>query len=270
MSSDRPNDDLFANHKQIISITTLTRSTVSESSEILKSLGVSPASSTAPAVPSDFTSPAFPFSASTKSTAALPKNIVTYNENNDLSVFIYAKGIQKAKEKNPPNEFKHLWVSKTYIVTAETFPNNRRRMEVIARKEMLLSPIENAISTMTNKNVELREKIAVVANAPPGPVDVGPLSMNLNGMIDAAVNGGTQKYIEAFLSPEFLTENAANAAQAQKQQEELKQSIRDQVSELKVGLQVFGSRCDEKLKGLYDHLCGFYNQMQVKTASVTK
>ena len=50
---------------------------------------------------------------------------------------------------------------------------------------------------------------AQVSKAPPGPVDVGPLSMALNGTIDAAVNGGTQKYIEAFLTAEF-----AQAAEA--------------------------------------------------------
>jgi hypothetical protein len=41
-----------------------------------------------------------------------------------------------------------------------------------------------------------------------GAVDVGPLSMALNGTIDAAVNGGTQKYIEAFLTDEFKNLNA--------------------------------------------------------------
>ena len=98
---------------------------------------------------------------------------------------------------------------------------------------------------------------------------VGPLSMNLNGMIDAAVNGGTQKYIEAFLSPEFLVENAHLGPLASQQQSELKQSIRDQISELRVGLDVFGRRCDEKLRGLFDHLNGFYSQMVSKTQSVT-
>lgn len=48
------------------------------------------------------------------------------------------------------------------------------------------------------------KNVCSVRNAPgSGPVDVGPLSMNLNGMIDAAVNGGTGKYVEAFLSRDY-------------------------------------------------------------------
>jgi hypothetical protein len=60
-----------------------------------------------------------------------------------------------------------------------------------------------------------------VSKAPPGPVDVGPLSMALNGTIDAAVNGGTQKYIEAFLTAEFA--QAAEATGDAATLEEVKQ-----------------------------------------------
>ncbi len=53
------------------------------------------------------------------------------------------------------------WVSKTYVVTQETFPNNRRRMEVVQRRETLLTPIDNAITTMRNKTAELRDKVTL-------------------------------------------------------------------------------------------------------------
>jgi hypothetical protein len=144
-------------------------------------------------------------------------------------------------------------------VTAEAFPSNRRRQEVVGRRETVLSPISNAIATMRAKNAELRDKVATVASAPPGPVDVGPLSMNLNGMIDAAVNGGTQKYIEAFLSAQYLAENDDDLSLARAQQAELKASIVEQIADLKVALDLFGVRCDEKLRGLYDHLRGHNN-----------
>lgn len=85
-----------------------------------------------------------------------------------------------------------LWVTKTYIFTKDSFPTNRRRCEVVDRKEVSLSPIENALSAMVTKNMELDQQIETVSKAPPGAVDVGPLSMLLNGMIDAAVNGGAR------------------------------------------------------------------------------
>lgn len=160
-------------------------------------------------------------------------------------------------------------MSKSLIVTAEAFPSNRRRQEVVARRETLLSPIANAIATMRAKNAELRDKVATVASAPPGPVDVGPLSMNLNGMIDAAVNGGTQKYIEAFLSAQYLIENESEVELAQQQQSELKASIVEQIADLKVALDLFGVRCDEKLRGLYDHLRGHSQHKQQTHATHT-
>lgn len=278
MSSDRPTEELLAAHKQIISITTLTRATPAEAAETIKALGASPtapgnSANCGPLIPLTVGGPQGSndvLSGRRAAFAALPKNVATYREHNDLSVFIYAKGLQK--DKKNPNEFRHLWVQKTSIVTAESFPSNRRRMECKSRREVLVSPIENAIQTMKNKNAELREKVAVVASAPAGPVDVGPLSMNLNGMIDAAVNGGTNKYIEAFLSAKYIEENPGAEASdlAARQQIELKESISEQIAELKLGLDVFGKRCDEKLKGLYDHLCGFYATMKVSDTGEAK
>jgi len=159
-----------------------------------------------------------------------------------------------------------LWVSRTYIFAAESFPTNRRRVEVIDKKEVLLSPIQNALSTMINKNKELSEKIESAQTASAGPIDLNPLSMLLNGMIDAAVNGGTQKYIEAFMFPDFLQSNKDEASG--RYQQALKQSLRDQIAMLKKGLFVFGGRSDPSLKGLYDHLTAFYDEMVKKTEKV--
>jgi hypothetical protein len=267
MSSDRPSEELLVAHRQIISITTLTRATVQESADTLKLLGVTPGSSSAaPSSSSSSSSAAADPLQGRKPHAAPPKNVAAYRDQNDISVFIYAKAMQK--DKKNPNEHRHLWVCKTAIVTQESFPSNRRRMEVMARREVMVSPIENAIAAMKNKNAELRDKVSVVASAPPGPVDVGMLSMNLNGMIDAAVNGGTNKYIEAFLSQKYLEENPDALELAQAQQKELKASLAEQIADLKVGLDVFGKRCDEKLRGLYDHLIGFYAQMVGKTQKI--
>ena len=49
------------------------------------------------------------------------------------SVFSYSKAVQKSTEKKPANEFKTLWVTKTYIFTKDAFPTNRRRCEVRGR-----------------------------------------------------------------------------------------------------------------------------------------
>lgn len=196
-----------------------------------------------------------------------PPNVLKYKENNDLISFSYSKPIQKAKEKKPDNEFKHLWVLKTFVYAEESFPTNRRRVPVADRKEVLLSPVENAVRTILDKNEELHEKCNQVEISKDVSVDVGPLSMILNGMIDAAVNGGTWKYISAFLNDEFLQENAAepNAARLQK---ELKDALKEQQELLKKGLAVFGRRADPSLKGLLDHLQSSYAFMVTKTKAL--
>lgn len=251
MSSDEPTAEARAANNQIIGVTTLSRPSLQKRSELLKDRKTV-VNNTLPV----------PFQSVANAALAnqyVPLNVRTYRENaHSLGVFEYAKGVQKSTEKKPKNEFRDLWVLKTYVFTKETYPCTRRRMEVVARKEEMISPIQNALATIVAKNVELLEKVDKVKTAPPGPVDVGPLSMNLNGIIDAAVNGGTKLYIEAFLTEDYL---AANPSDGQ-QQTLLKDALRDQIKMLEGALEVFGRRCDDKLKALHEHLCKFYAQMK--------
>lgn len=86
--------------------------------------------------------------------------------------------------------------------------------------------------------------------------DVNLLSMILNGMIDAAVNGGTKHYIEAFLSPEYAAEFPDRAQLLT----ELRKALQQQSQLLGVGLELFRAKCGKSLQGLYDHLSGFYEE----------
>jgi hypothetical protein len=124
---------------------------------------------------------------------------------------------------------KSVFFSQVFLVSSHAFPANRRRCLVVSRSELMLPPIVNAVMSLVAKNKELKEKIDKTKQATNGAVaEIGSLSMALNGTphfaiisliflqnivdveklymtgtIDAAVNGGTQKYIEAFLTPEF-------------------------------------------------------------------
>lgn len=279
MTSERPSDELYAQHAQLISITTLSRPSEQQRWDMTGCNGWTKDKKTTRSglaqyelsiqemkEKSGHKTAAGPMVPSLQALKSIPGPIAKYREFNNLKCFTYSRGLQKSTEKKPQNEFKHLWVVKTFIFTQESFPCIRRRCEVVDRKELTLSPIENAIQTMTSKNVELLDKIDSVEQSTSPNVDVGPLSMLLNGMIDAAVMGGTQKYIEAFLDDEWLAENQ-NETSLQRQ-EELKQTIRDMIVHLKRGLDVFGKRVDVKLKGLYDHQCAFYDQMVQKTKAV--
>eukprot|EP00455_Lapot_gusevi_P001214 TRINITY_DN1049_c0_g1_i6.p1 TRINITY_DN1049_c0_g1~~TRINITY_DN1049_c0_g1_i6.p1 ORF type:complete len:893 (+),score=284.43 TRINITY_DN1049_c0_g1_i6:184-2679(+) len=231
MSSDVPPPEMMAQNDQIISITTLTLASEAELE------GKEPHW-----VGREHT---------------MPISVLRYAQNNDLKVFSYAKAVQKSTEKKPANEFKDLWVLKTLIVSEDSFPSNRRRVPVVHRQEVMIPPVQNAVIAIVSKNKELRDKVEQVSKAPEGPVDVGPLSMNLNGMIDAAVNGGTQKYVEAFLTPQFVLDNP----DAEPSVRQLKEALQQQLVDLRTGLDVFGRRCDEQLRGLHQHLSRYYEQM---------
>lgn len=62
-----------------------------------------------------------------------------------------------------------------------------------------MSPLENAIEVLENKNQQLRTLISQCQTRQ--MQNINPLTMCLNGVIDAAVNGGVARYQEVI----FLT-----------------------------------------------------------------
>lgn len=57
-----------------------------------------------------------------------------------------------------------------------------------------MSPLENAIEVIENKNLQLRTLITQCQTRQ--MQNINPLTMCLNGVIDAAVNGGLARYQE--------------------------------------------------------------------------
>lgn len=57
-----------------------------------------------------------------------------------------------------------------------------------------MSPLENAIEVLENKNQQLRTLISQCQTRQ--MQNINPLTMCLNGVIDAAVNGGVARYQE--------------------------------------------------------------------------
>jgi hypothetical protein len=72
-----------------------------------------------------------------------------------------------------------------------------------------------------HQNLEKRRSAGQVAV----PLNCNPLTMSLNGAVDAPVNGGLPMYRKAFLSREFARQNMNEAASVQR----LRQAIDDQV-----------------------------------------
>lgn len=84
------------------------------------------------------------------------------------------------------------------------------------------------------------------------------LTMKIQGVVDAAVNGGTTKYEEAFLVDEYLDCNPRD----QQMVERLKNLIADQIPILEVALQVHRAKVPSDLLPLHERLEECFLKMQ--------
>lgn len=107
--------------------------------------------------------------------------------------------------RDPGNEFKTLWIERTHLATSSGFPGLLRWQEVAGEpRTERVPPLVHACESVEAKTAELR-RLAADADAPDGNAATVQqrLSLSLQGVVDAAVNGGVAKYREAFLSHLF-------------------------------------------------------------------
>jgi hypothetical protein len=293
MSSDRPSDQLLSQHPRVVSIVILAIPPHEQRSAILQQYAETRGECVDDLLLTDqdrFEQWSFnsaPIASQVKPAAAPwvrfsaePTHVSKYKDHDNVAVLEYSRPWRRTVDNQPSaNEFSDLWLVRTYLVVQEAFPSNRRRIPVRGRLEQVVQPIVTAVEAVEKKTRELQVIMLSVRQHAGANVDVGPLSMNLNGMIDAAVNGGTNKYLEAFLTPAFVAPEsvvldeekqdvAGTLAERRRLQGELKGALRHQIAVLQQGLDLFGEKCSEKLRGLYEHLCGFYDQMTVKTQHI--
>ncbi len=93
------------------------------------------------------------------------------------------------------------WVLRTFSVTADRFPGTHRRSVVVHSAVVELNPVEFAIADLCNKNAKLREAITEAEGVPHGQGSQ-EFSQAINGVVDAAVNGGVTNFV-TLLSGEF-------------------------------------------------------------------
>lgn len=99
------------------------------------------------------------------------------------------------------NEFKSLWLERTIMTISSPLPGILRWFEVVESSVEEVAPIQFACETIDNVNKDVRALISqYVSDA---KRNINPLSMRLQGTIDANVMGGIAKYQQAFFTPEF-------------------------------------------------------------------
>ncbi|MEQ2208462.1 hypothetical protein XENOCAPTIV_001147, partial [Xenoophorus captivus] len=130
----------------------------------------------------------------------VPDNIKSFYKFNHIWRFRYDRPFHKGT-KDKENEFKSLWVERTTLTLVQSLPGISRWFEVEKRELVEVSPLENAIEVIENKNLQLRTLITQCQSRQ--MQNINPLTMCLNGVIDAAVNGGLARYQEAFRCSPF-------------------------------------------------------------------
>uniref|UniRef100_A0AAR2KW97 Dedicator of cytokinesis 3 n=1 Tax=Pygocentrus nattereri TaxID=42514 RepID=A0AAR2KW97_PYGNA len=186
----------------------------------------------------------------------VPDRIKSFYRVNNVRRFRYDRPFHKGP-KDKENEFKSLWIERTTLTLTHPLPGISRWFEVEKRELIEVSPLENAISVVENKNQELRTLISQYQHKQlHGNINL--LSMCLNGVIDAAVNGGIARYQEAFFDKEYIGTHPEDTEKIT----QLKDLMQDQVHILGVGLAVHEKLVHPEMRPLHKKLIDQFQMMR--------
>uniref|UniRef100_A0A452I8B0 Uncharacterized protein n=1 Tax=Gopherus agassizii TaxID=38772 RepID=A0A452I8B0_9SAUR len=177
----------------------------------------------------------------------IPDNIKSFYKVNHIWRFRYDRPFHKGT-KDKENEFKSLWVERTTLILVQSLPGISRWFEVEKREVVEMSPLENAIEVLENKNQQLRTLISQCQTRQ--MQNINPLTMCLNGVIDAAVNGGVARYQEAFFVKEYILNHPEDGEKITR----LRELMLEQAQILEFGLAVHEKFVPQDMRPLHKKL----------------
>ncbi|GAA5913444.1 hypothetical protein JCM6882_001962 [Rhodosporidiobolus microsporus] len=141
----------------------------------------------------------------------VPHYVRVWAQHNDVNTFSFTRPLTKDAEGRirSTSDFTTLWTEKTVLICEDTFPTVLRRSEVVEIRLIEISPVENALKDVQSKrheltNLERRYRALAETETDRRKINSNPLSMALNGAVDAPINQGIPTYRQAFLKPEFI------------------------------------------------------------------
>lgn len=149
-----------------------------------------------------------------------------------------------------------MWTKNTFVFTKDIFPTLHRCSEVIDKIEKEVSPIEVAVEALTARNEDLLHLVSKTYKA--GKLK-NNFTMTIKGSIDAAINGGTKKYKEAFLNEIFFSNASPGELQFVSQ---LEQKLEQHIEYLENALQVHKMYCPQNLVNLQNQLLLQFAQLK--------
>ncbi|ETE70379.1 Dedicator of cytokinesis protein 3, partial [Ophiophagus hannah] len=172
----------------------------------------------------------------------VPDRIKSFYRVNNIKKFRYDRPFHKGP-KDKENEFKSLWIERTTLTLTHSLPGISRWFEV-ERREL-------------NKNQELRTLISQYQHKQMHG-NINLLSMCLNGVIDAAVNGGIARYQEAFFDRDYISSHPGDAEKIT----QLKELMHEQVHILGIGLAVHEKFVHPEMRPLHKKLIDQFQMMR--------
>uniref|UniRef100_H0WLI3 Dedicator of cytokinesis 2 n=1 Tax=Otolemur garnettii TaxID=30611 RepID=H0WLI3_OTOGA len=187
----------------------------------------------------------------------VPDQIINFYKSNHVQRFHYSRPVRRGTV-DPENEFASMWIERTSFMTAYKLPGILRWFEVVHMSQTTISPLENAIETMSTAN----EKILMMINQYQSDesLPINPLSMLLNGIVDPAVMGGFAKYEKAFFTEEYIRDHPED----QDKLNRLKDLIAWQIPFLGAGIKIHEKRVSENLRPFHDRMEECFKNLKVK------
>lgn len=185
----------------------------------------------------------------------IPLLIRQYQYRDNAQWFMYAKTFRKAAEKSS-NEFADLWIMKYFYRVATPFPSFTPTSEIVEVVALESSPINNAVEAILSKTADLNAFIEKHSHNP--EINSNPFTMALNGVIDAAVNGGLANYKDAFLTPDYSAAHPEDAELVTA----LRLALAAQMECLQRGIDIHARLVPDAMKGLHDHMVTAFHTLK--------
>ncbi|KAM4676967.1 dedicator of cytokinesis protein 2 [Discoglossus pictus] len=187
----------------------------------------------------------------------VPDQIINFYKSNYVQRFHYSRPVRKGSI-DPENEFASMWIERTTFITAYRLPGILRWFEVISMSHSTISPLENAIETMSATN----EKILMLINQYQSDdnLPINPLSMCLNGIVDPAVMGGFAKYEKAFFTDDYMRDHPEDFEKLNR----LKDLIAWQTPLLGAGIRIHEKRVTDDLRPFHDRMEECFKSLKIK------
>ncbi|XP_053574538.1 LOW QUALITY PROTEIN: dedicator of cytokinesis protein 2 [Bombina bombina] len=187
----------------------------------------------------------------------VPDQIINFYKSNYVQRFHYSRPVRKGSI-DPENEFASMWIERTTFVIAYKLPGILRWFEVTSMSHTTISPLENAIETMSATN----EKILMLINQYQSDenLPINPLSMCLNGIVDPAVMGGFAKYEKAFFTEDYMRDHPEDIEKLNR----LKDLIAWQTPLLGAGIRIHEKRVTDDLRPFHDRMEECFKNLKIK------